>query len=231
MPLISIITPVLNEEAAIGPFLDNLAHLQGDFELIVADGGSSDGTVAAIEQCRPEFRAPLTLLTAPTGRGIQMNAGAAVTRGDILLFLHVDCTIPDDALFVIKKACETDGVVGGAFRQSFPDPDLFFVLSSGIVNLLAKYTGIFFGDFGIFVKKEFFSQSGGYEPIPYMEDVEFCRSAQRHGRLVQVDRVILSSPRRFLKVGRVRLVVVYALACVLNGFGIRPVFLRRFILD
>ena len=231
MPLISIITPVLNEEKVILSFLDHLALLQGAFELIVVDGGSSDITCDKIRQRAGNFPARLDILSDTKGRSSQMNAGAAAARGEILLFLHADCMIPPDSLTVIIQACEVPGVCGGAFTHSFGDAGPFHGLTRDIINMLAKYSRIFFGDFGIFVKRDVFFRVGGFEIIPFCEDLEFCRSARRFGRMVQVERVIVSSPRRFERIGRMKLTAVYIFATLLNLIGIRPLFLKRYIVD
>lgn len=231
MPLISIITPVLNEEAMILPFLRHLSHLDGDFEIIVVDGGSSDGTRAVIEGSLSGFPAPLTLLSAPKGRSVQMNTGAAAAHGEILLFLHADCRIPGDSLPEIVRVCAVPGIAGGAFTHTHDEPGLLPAIARDAVNLFAGHTRTFFGDFGIFVKRDVFSRTGGFEPIPYCEDVEFCRSARRFGQLVQIKRVIHSSPRRFRRIGRQKLIAAYVLALTLNFLKVRPRFLQRLIID
>jgi len=229
--LISIITPVLNEEAGIQGFLDHLARLQGSFELIMVDGGSTDTTCAVIRDHAGKFPVPVNLLSAPQGKSTQMNAGAEEARGEVLLFLHADCFIPADSLRVITDACRAPGVCGGAFTHSFGNAGLFHTVTCRVVNILAARSRIYFGDFGIFVTREVFLAAGGYAVIPYCEDLEFCRSARRFGRMVQIARVIMSSPRRFERIGRTKLTAVYILATVLNLAGIRPLFLKRYIVD
>jgi glycosyltransferase involved in cell wall biosynthesis len=160
MPGISIITPVLNEEEMITPFLDHLALLQGPFELLIIDGGSSDATRACIGQYSSPFPVPLHLLSAPAGRSGQMNTGAAAAQGEILLFLHVDCRIPADSLQVISQAYTEPGVCGGAFIHSFSEPGLFHAVFGLLVTTCSKYTRTFFGDFGIFVQRDVFRQAG-----------------------------------------------------------------------
>jgi rSAM/selenodomain-associated transferase 2 len=231
MPLISIITPVLNEEDMITPFLDHLAQLQGPFELLIVDGESSDATRARIQQYASQFPAPLHLLSAPAGRSGQMNTGAAAARGEILLFLHVDCRIPPDSLRVITRACTEQGVCGGAFTHSFGEPGLFPAVIGLLVNRCTAYTRTFFGDFGIFLQRDVFFRAGGFELIPFCEDLEFCRSVRKYGRMKQINRDIRSSPRRFHRIGRVKLSAVYLCAIVLNRAGIRPLFLKRYIVD
>jgi len=231
MPRISIITPVLNEEDMITPFLDHLALLQGPFELLIVDGNSSDATRARIQQYAAPFPAPLHLLSAPAGRSGQMNTGAAAAQGEILLFLHADCRIPADSLQVITQVYTEPGVCGGAFTHSFGEPGLFHAFIGNLINAGTRYTRTFFGDFGIFIQRDVFFQAGGFELIPFCEDLEFCRSVRKYGRMKQVNRVITSSPRRFRRIGRVKLTVVYMLAIVLNRAGIRPLFLRRYIVD
>jgi rSAM/selenodomain-associated transferase 2 len=230
-PRISIITPVLNEEDMITPFLDHLALLQGPFEILIIDGNSSDATCARIQQYTAPFPAPLHLLSAPAGRSGQMNTGAAAAHGEILLFLHADCRIPADSLQVITQAYTEQGVCGGAFIHSFGEPGLFHAVIGLLVNTCSKYNRIFFGDFGIFVQRDVFFQAGGFELIPFCEDLEFCRSVRTYGRMKQISRVIRSSPRRFQRIGRVKLTLVYLLAIFLNMAGIRPLFLKRSIVD
>jgi hypothetical protein len=160
-----------------------------------------------------------------------MNSGAAAAQGEILLFLHVDCRIPADSLQVIIHTYAEKGVCGGAFIHSFGEPGLFHAFISNLINAGTRYTRTFFGDFGIFVKRDVFFHAGGFELIPFCEDLEFCRSARKYGRMKQINRVIRSSPRRFRRIGRVKLTVVYMLAIVLNTAGIRPLFLIRYIVD
>jgi rSAM/selenodomain-associated transferase 2 len=231
MQLISIITPVLNEEDMIIPFLNHLAGLSGSFELIVVDGGSTDSTCAVVRDYAGRFPAPLHLLLTPAGRSGQMNAGAQAAEGEILLFLHVDCRIPADSLEVIARMCNEPGVCGGAFTHSFGEPGFFHAVIGILVNACTKYTRTFFGDSGIFIQRDIFFKAGGFPIIPWCEDLEFCRSVRRYCRMMQINRVIMSSPRRFQRVGRVKLTAVYLLAILLNMAGIRPMFLKRYIVD
>ena len=231
MQLISIITPVLNEEDMIRPFFDDLAGLQGSFELIIVDGGSTDSTCAVVRDYTRRFPARLHLLSTEAGRSFQMNTGAHASDGEILLFLHVDCRIPADSLEVIARTCNEPGVCGGGFTHTFGEPGFFHAVIGILVNTCTKYTRTFFGDSGIFVKRDIFFKAGGFPIMPWCEDLEFCRSVKKYCRMKQIDRVIMSSPRRFQRIGRVKLTVVYLLAIVLNFFKIRPMFLKRFIID
>jgi len=229
--MISIITPILNEEGYVRPFLIHLNKVHGDFELILVDGGSNDGTMKEVENCRNEFDRKLSLLRASRGRAIQMNKGAKVARGEILLFLHVDCFIQKDSLELIEKETRRKGIIGGGFRQAFYDADLFLKFNSVLGNLRVSLTKTFFGDYGIFLKKDIFERIGCYDDIPFLEDVELCRKAKKYGTLVRIDRFIFTSTRRYLSKGRIRLTVVFILACLFNIVGFRPRFFLRYISD
>jgi rSAM/selenodomain-associated transferase 2 len=229
--MISIITPVLNEKENISNFFDHINRLNGDFELILVDGGSSDGTVEEIESRKEEFHHQLTVLSSPQGRGLQMNQGAKVAKGETLLFLHVDSEIDKDSLNVIESRISQDGIIGGGFTHSFNDPDAFLKITSAFGNARARVTKIFFGDFGIFIKKEIFDGMEGYEEIPFLEDVELCKKAKKYGELDQIDSLIITSARRYEKKGKLRLTAFFTLAVLLNVLGLRPKFLYRYIVE
>lgn len=229
--MLSIITPVLNEEENIPGFLAHIDDLEGPVELIVVDGGSTDGTCRALEAAAESFSRRIVVLSSPRGRAVQMNAGARHATGTVLLFLHADCRIPPDAPEGIRRALEREGVIGGGFRHTFANRDPLLSLTSWFGNLLAAWTQTFFGDFGIFVDKEAFFEVGGYDSLPYLEDVEFSRAARRHGRLVQVDRPIVVSPRRYREMGKYRLSAVYILVMLLNVVGIRPKRFVRYVVE
>jgi rSAM/selenodomain-associated transferase 2 len=229
--MISIITPVLNEKENIGRFLEHVNGLDGELELILVDGGSTDGTLEEIERGKEGFSHDLRVLNSQQGRGLQMNNGAKMAEGDILLFLHVDSELEKDALVVIEKKMEEGNMIGGGFTHSFHNPDRFLRLSSAFGNSRAKATKIFFGDFGIFIRKDIFDKMGGYQEIPFLEDVELCRKAKKHGELGQIDRLIVTSPRRYEKKGKYKLTAFFSLAVVLNMIGLRPQFLYQYIVE
>jgi len=228
--LISIVTPVLNEEANVRSYLSHLDSLEGDFEVIVVDGGSSDGTLEELTSNMKGFGHRIRVLQSSRGRAVQMNEGAKRADGDVLLFLHADCVLPEDALVLVQR--ELHGkTIGGGFKQTFSDSDLFLKALSAIGNLIVGLTKIFFGDFGIFLRRDVFEKIGGYDRMIFLEDVEICRKAKRCGKLIQIDRPTYTSARRYAIEGRIRLNIVFALGWFLNMFGLRPYFLKRYIAD
>jgi rSAM/selenodomain-associated transferase 2 len=229
--MISIVTPMLNEEENVKPFLNNLRGLEGDFELILVDGGSWDRTLSEVEIHKNGFPRRLKLLEADRGRGLQMNRGAQMAEGNILLFLHIDCLIQKDSLRLIEKLIHGKKIIGGGFRQAFLSPDLFLKLQSGIGNLRAGLTRTFYGDYGIFIRKDIFDQVGGFDNIPFLEDVEMCKKVKKYGKLIQINHSILTSPRRYLNKGKLRLIAAFTLAILLNSAGFRPRFLIKYITD
>jgi rSAM/selenodomain-associated transferase 2 len=226
--LISIVTPTLNEEKQITSFLNDLRDLEGVFEAILVDGGSSDHTLDEAAKSIDGFNHPIRILQSDRGRAIQMNRGAEEAKGEILLFLHADCRIPKDALKIIEKTITKQKAIGGGFKEAFSDPNIFLRALSGFGNFTIGLTKIFYGDFGIFLRKDFFRKIGGYDEISFLEDVELCKKAKRCGKLSQINRCILSSPRRFLADGEIAVTVAFAVAYVLNIFGFRPAFLKKY---
>jgi len=229
--LISIVTPLLNEEEAVERFLNHLTELNGAFELILVDGGSSDHTLDIVERSLKKLGDIVTLFKAGPGRAAQMNAGAFRARGDVLLFLHADCLVPTDTLELVTKALRSSRVVGGGFMQRFSDTDLFLTFVGIFGNIRSRLTKTFFGDSAIFLRKNVFDAIGGYGDARLLEDVQLCRRAKRNGKLVQIHRYVSTSPRRYVYHGRFFLTAIYGIACFLDLFGRRPTFLERYIND
>jgi len=209
----SIIVSVLNEALLIRPFLQHLRERAPEAEIIVADGGSSDGTVdLATGFCDQ-------LVRSEPNRAIQMNIGARAARGDILWFVHVDAELPLRCLDEIERIMDDPSVVGGYFRIRLPQGFVYRLTDS-----FAHYAGLLLrmrcGDHGIFCRRTVFLDIGGFPKVPLMEDVGFVRQLHRHGRVTYSDKRILISPRRYEAIGRVRLTLAYGFIAVLYIFGV-----------
>ena len=209
----SIIVPVFNEALLIRPFLQHLRERAPEAGIIVADGGSSDGTVdLATGFCDQ-------LVRSESNRAIQMNTGARVARADILWFVHVDAELPLRCLDEIGRIMDDPNVVGGFFRIRLPQGLVYRLTDS-----FAHYAGILLrmrcGDHGIFCRRTVFLDIGGFPRVPLMEDVGFVRQLHRHGRVTYSDKRILVSPRRYEAIGRVRLTLAYGFIAMLYIFGV-----------
>jgi rSAM/selenodomain-associated transferase 2 len=211
--LLSIIVPVLNEAALIRPFLQQLrTHVPGA-EIIVVDGGSSDGTA--------ELAAPLCdhVVTATPGRASQMNAGAGAAAGETLWFVHVDSGIPPRSATAIERVLADAAVVGGFFRIQLPQEALIYRLTDSFAHYSGAVLRIRCGDHAFFCRRAVFEQIGGFPEVPLMEDVEFFRAMHRHGKVRHVEERLAVSPRRYEALGRVRLTFAYGLIATLYAFG------------
>jgi len=196
---LSIVMPVLNEAAGIAAALEALAPLRArGAEVIVADGGSRDGTADLARALADR------VLTAPRGRAAQMNAGAAVAHGDVLLFLHADTRLPDGADALIR-----DAVAGarawGRFDVAFDGGALPLVAAT--MNLRSRLTGIATGDQAMFMTRDAFARAGGFPPIALMEDVALSARLKRLSRPVCLRERVVTSPRRWQAHGAVRTVL------------------------
>lgn len=195
---ISIVIPVYNEAERVTALMDSLESTRGSCEIIFVDGGSDDGTDAMVEKRYNLVRSPRK------GRSFQMNYGALLAQGSILLFLHADCRLPEDALDKIR--CEmSKGYKVGCFRIRFNSPNPLMKVCSFMSNLRVRTRNIAFGDQGIFMSKSYFNKLGGYREIPIMEDYQLSMDIKSDGEdIVQVDSIIETSERRFLKDGRLK---------------------------
>jgi rSAM/selenodomain-associated transferase 2 len=229
--MISIITPILNESGNIKPYLEHLNTLEGDFELILVDGGSTDGTISEVNKYKELFDRKFKLIRTSSGRGKQMNFGVEVADGTILLFLHVDCAPEKNSISIIENEIKTQNIIGGGMTQEFSNPDNFLRLSSNFGNMRTRITKIFFGDYGIFIRKDIFKKIGGYDDLIFLEDVEFSRKAKKYGKLKMLDLKLVTSPRRYKSHGRIKTTIISALAVLLNTVGFRPEVLMKFIVE
>jgi rSAM/selenodomain-associated transferase 2 len=210
---LSIIVPVFNEAQLLRTFLAHLRDRAPEAEIVVADGGSSDGTAdLATSFCDQ-------LVVSKRNRAIQMNAGARTAHGEILWFVHADAEIPWDCLDEIEHIMNDPKVVGGFFRIRLPQGPVYRLTDS-----FAHYAGLLLrmrcGDHGIFCRRTAFLKIGGFPEVPLMEDVEFFRLLRKRGRVICSQKRILASPRRYETVGRVRLTLSYGLIAMLYIFGV-----------
>lgn len=218
--MISIIIPVLNEEKNIERLLKQINSLEGEKEVIVVDGGSKDKTLEIASRYA-------RVIKSEKGRAIQMNKGAEIAKGDILWFIHSDSVVDRNSLEKIKKAV-MDGYIGGGFSLYFYDYNtLFMKFVSRTSNLRAKYLGLYFGDQGIFVRKDIFERIGGYPKIEIMEDWELSRQLVKLGKMKMIDTPIGTSSRRFKKNGPLKTLLLMQKIKVLYLLGVPPSKLSR----
>ena len=216
----SVIIPTLNEARTIMGTLRRVERMH-PHELIVSDGGSSDGTPELAAACA-------TVVSGRPGRGRQLNAGAAAASGDVLLFLHADVTLPDDALLAIADALNDPGVSGGCFRVRFgPAPHQAFIAAS--YDLLRfGGRGVIYGDSTIFARRETFEEVGGFADWPIMEDVNFVSRLRQHGRFVELPLSVVPSSRRWRRGGLWRTWASWWAVQLMFGARVSPAWLGRF---
>ena len=195
-PRVSVVMPVLNEEKRIVRALENLSVLADVHEVIVVDGGSTDATADLVGA-----NSRVTLVRAERGRSKQMNAGARAASGDVLLFLHADVTLPDDAISQVEGALHNPAVVAGAFRTwtvADDGPSPLWGALLHLADLRSRYTRLPYGDQAIFVRAAVFHGLGGFPDQPLMEDFELSRRLRNIGRVVTLPASVRVSGRRFL---------------------------------
>ena len=193
---IAVVIPTMNEAARIGHLLQSLSDM--DFhEDVIADGGSSDGTVEIAA------RYPgVTIVSSRVGRGVQINAGVQATSAPVLLLLHADTVLPADAIVVIRRELSNPATVAGCFR-------LCFDVAHPVLGLFAwcsrfETTVTSFGDQAYFLRRQAFDAVGGMRNWPFLEDVALRTDLKKVGGFVKCRQAVVTSARRFEKHGPIR---------------------------
>jgi len=224
IPAVSLVIPVLNEAENISQILQHVREVDADgpAEIIVVDGDPEGSTINAI---RDEG---VRTVAAVKGRARQMNSGAGLATGDILLFLHADTHLPPNAFGLIRAAMNDTGFVGGAFDLGFATPRRIFKITESYVFLRTRLTKIPFGDQAIFIRRDFFDEIGGYRDLPLMEDVDLMqRIRKRGGRICIIPEKVRTSPRRYEQEGIMFATIRNAMLQLLYALGVPPERLVR----
>jgi len=221
---ISVIIPVYEEREMIASAIENVRSKGEDVEVIVVDGGSSDGS--------HEIAAGLARIeVSKKGRAVQMNKGARKASGDILLFLHTDTSLPDHSFKHIKESFIDPDVIGGRFRIELTGKGLGYRTISAMINIRDRIFGGFTGDQAIFIDRQRFFEIGGYKDIPLFEDLDLARKMRRRGKVVRIPDHVVSSNRRWAKKGLMRTIVKMWLLRLLYLVGVSPETLAKVYKD
>ena len=190
--MISVIVPTLNEARNLPRLLSDLSRQESPSEILVVDGGSEDDTVVLARGHGAE------VIQSTPGRGLQLRRGAEVATGEILLFLHADSRFPSGGLARIEAVlAASPQTVGGNFRLLFDSDSGFSRWLTGFYAWLRSH-GIYYGDSGVFVRREAYRALGGLRSIALMEDYDFTRRLERFGKTCCIeDPPLVTSSRRF----------------------------------
>ncbi|MBD1924814.1 TIGR04283 family arsenosugar biosynthesis glycosyltransferase [Trichocoleus sp. FACHB-90] len=220
-PRISVIIPVLNEASRIRL---NLASFEKatNVEVIVVDGGSQDETVAIAKSLG------MQVLSAAAGRDRQMNAGAKVATGDILLFLHADTRLPVGFDAMVRQALAQRGTIAGAFELKIDARMRSLRLVEKMVNWRSRFLHLPYGDQAIFLKASVFHEIGGFPHLPIMEDFEFILRLRRLGNITLVPASVLTSARRWQKLGVLKTTLINQIVIIGYFLGFSPSQLAKF---
>jgi len=221
----SIIIPVLNEIGQINSLIEHLRKQKHKsfYEIIVVDGDQQGTTAGVIQDT------DVNTIITDKGRGRQMNAGAAQASGEVLIFLHVDTTLPDNALEKISRALQGTDYVGGAFDLKIDSDRLFLRYISARASLRSRWNRIPYGDQAIFIRKKYFEQIGGFKEIPLMEDVDLMRRIKKDGKkIVILPDKVTTSARRWERDGVLYTTMRNQILLRLFYLGISPHILAKY---
>lgn len=189
---LSVVLPTLNETAGIAPAVQALAPLIArGAQVIVADGGSTDETVACAAACGVQ------VMRAQRGRALQMNAGAQQASGEVLLFLHADTLLPPQADVLVLQALAAGGPVWGRFDVRIAGRARLLPVIAALMNLRSRCTGIATGDQAMFITRAAFDAVGGFPAQPLMEDIEMSARLLKLSRPACLRAQVVTSGRRW----------------------------------
>jgi len=214
-PQLSIIIPVVNEARHLATRLQALQALRNHCQLLLVDGGSDDDSA--------ELAEPLVdqVLHSPRGRARQMNCGAAGAQADVLLFLHADTVLPDNAVTLIVRAV-AEGYHWGRFDVSFDSPQPIFKLIAFMMNWRSRLTSIATGDQALFMTRSAFDAVGGFPEIALMEDIAVSASLKKLGRPCCLTDQVITSARRWQQHGIVKTILLMWWLRLCYFFGADP---------
>jgi rSAM/selenodomain-associated transferase 2 len=219
---LSIIIPVLDEADGIVAALQALAFCrERGAEVIVVDGGSRDRTAALAATLADR------VIVAPRGRAVQMNAGAAIARGDVLMFLHADTRLPAFADALVLDGLRASSWTWGRFDVTIEGRHPVLKMVAGVMNLRSQLTGIATGDQAMFVSRTAFEAVGGFPDQPLMEDIALSKRLKRLGRPLCLAARVTTSGRRWETHGVIRTVLLMWRLRLAYFFGAEPAALAR----
>ena len=218
MSRISVVIPVLNEAETIAGCLEEFVRSPDTFEVVVVDGGSSDGTPDLVRQV-PGVR---LVISGRQGRAVQMNQGAAASTGDALLFLHADTRLPRRAGSLILAALDDPRVVGGRFRLRVSGGRPVYYWIGLLSTCRSRCLNTTYGDQAIFVRRWVYDRVNGFPDIPLFEDSEFCRTVSRLGRFVMLEEDAVTSSRRWERCGVWRTILLMWMLEILHCLSVSP---------
>jgi rSAM/selenodomain-associated transferase 2/rSAM/selenodomain-associated transferase 1 len=222
-PKISVIIPVLNEAATIQAVLHSLQQTETEHavEVVVVDGGSQDETVTLVKELG------VKVLSSLPGRARQMNVGAEAATGEILLFLHADTRLPSRFITLVQQALASPNAIAGAFELQIEAeiPGIRWVERG--VKWRSRQLQMPYGDQAIFLKAEVFRQLGGFAELPIMEDFDFVRRLQTQGRVAIAPAAVITSGRRWQKLGIVKTTLINQIAITAYLLGMPPEQIAR----
>ena len=222
---ISIIIPVLNELNTIAATLAS-AKSGTNIEVIVVDGGSVDGTLNLVRSSGAIVRSSVA------GRAVQMNAGAVVASGDMLLFLHADTLLPPEFDTMIRMAMSpsptgSQVAVAGAFCLQIDAPARIFRAIECGVNWRSRCLQLPYGDQAIFLRATTFDRLGGFSELPIMEDFDSICRLKRWGRITIIPIPVKTSARRWLNKGILKTTLINQAIILAYSLGVSPQRLLR----
>jgi rSAM/selenodomain-associated transferase 2 len=217
---ISIIIPVLNEADNIESVINQIQKTE-NIEIIIVDGGSQDHTVEIAQSLG------VKVIVTQRGRALQMNAGAKIATGEILLFLHGDTQLPAGFEKDVRKIWINDNIIAGAFQLKIDNSQWSLRLIEKTVFWRSKYLQMPYGDQAIFVKTSTFWEVGGFPEQPIMEDFEFIRRLNRLGKIEILSSSVITSGRRWQKLGVFKTTLINQLVVVGYYLGISPIKLSQ----
>ena len=216
---VSVVIPALNEALVLENALKRIVF-NDRCEVIVVDGGSSDGTADIASRYT-------RVIKTTKGRALQMNTGAREASGEVILFLHADTLLPEGALNAIRESLSDHEVIGGRFRVKLDHPGWQYRLVGVSINLRDRLINGFTGDQAIFIRTSAFKNLGGYREIALMEDLEMGWRMCRLGRVARLPQYVITSARRWRGKGIFRTIILMWWLKILYILGCPPEKLAR----